>query len=83
MTTHCLGECISGAILYDETIRRQKKDGPPFAKAIADAGIIHGDLAWRGGSRAGSAASSIPSGQMQSGGARRGEYDAAMETTRA
>jgi fructose-bisphosphate aldolase class I len=37
-----LGECISGAILYDETIRQQKKDGTPFVKAITDAGIIPG-----------------------------------------
>ena len=41
-TTPGLGECISGAILYDETIRQQKKDGTPFAKAIRDAGIIPG-----------------------------------------
>ena len=33
---------FSGAILYDETIRQQKKDGTPFAKAITDAGIIPG-----------------------------------------
>src|ERR1017187_3243307 len=37
-----LGESISGAILYDETIRQQKKDGTPFVKAITDAGIIPG-----------------------------------------
>ncbi len=42
VTTPGLGESISGAILYDETIRQQKKDGTPFAKAIADAGIIPG-----------------------------------------
>jgi fructose-bisphosphate aldolase class I len=42
VTTPGLGECISGAILYDETIRRQKKDGTPFVKAITDAGIIPG-----------------------------------------
>ncbi len=42
MTTPGLGESISGAILYDETIRQQKKDGTPFAKALADAGIIPG-----------------------------------------
>ena len=35
-------ECISGAILYDETIRQQKKDGTPFVKVITDAGIIPG-----------------------------------------
>jgi fructose-bisphosphate aldolase class I len=42
VTTPDLGECISGAILYDETIRQQKKDGTPFVKAITDAGIIPG-----------------------------------------
>ena len=42
LTTPGLGECISGVILYDETIRQQKKDGTPFIKAITDAGIIPG-----------------------------------------
>jgi fructose-bisphosphate aldolase class I len=42
VTTPGLGECISGAILYDETIRQHKKDGTPFVKAITDAGIIPG-----------------------------------------
>jgi len=42
VTTPGLGQSISGAILYDETIRQQKKDGTPFAKALADAGIIPG-----------------------------------------
>src|SRR5664279_2508459 len=42
VTTPGLGEIISGAILYDETIRQQKKDGTPFAKALAEAGIIPG-----------------------------------------
>ncbi|HEY3931123.1 MAG TPA: class I fructose-bisphosphate aldolase [Verrucomicrobiae bacterium] len=42
VTAPGLGECISGAILYDETIRQQKKGGTPFVKAIADAGIIPG-----------------------------------------
>jgi len=42
ITTPGLGECISGAILYDETIRQKKKDGTPFVKAITDAGIIPG-----------------------------------------
>ena len=42
VTTPGLGECISGAILYDETIRQKKKDGTPFVKAITDAGIIPG-----------------------------------------
>jgi fructose-bisphosphate aldolase class I len=42
VTTPGLGECISGAILYDETIRQRKRDGTPFVKAITDAGIIPG-----------------------------------------
>jgi fructose-bisphosphate aldolase class I len=42
VTTPSLGECISGAILCDETIRQQKKDGTSFVKAISDAGIIPG-----------------------------------------
>src|SRR5450830_950290 len=42
VTTPGLGESISGAILYDETIRQQKKDGTPFVKGITDAGIIPG-----------------------------------------
>jgi fructose-bisphosphate aldolase class I len=42
LTTPGLGECISGVIIYDETIRQQKKDGTPFIKVITDAGIIPG-----------------------------------------
>ncbi len=42
VTTRSLGEFISGAILYDETIRQKKKDGTPFVKVIVDAGIIPG-----------------------------------------
>ena len=42
VTTPGLGECISGAILYDETIRQQKKDGTPFLKVLIDTGIIPG-----------------------------------------
>src|SRR5450755_1618600 len=42
VTTPGLGECISGAILYDETIRQQKQDGTPFIKILTDAGIIPG-----------------------------------------
>ena len=42
VTTPGLGECISGAILYDETIRQQKTDGTPFLKVLIDAGIIPG-----------------------------------------
>ena len=42
VTTPGLGECISGVILYDETIRQLKIDGTPLVKAIVDAGIIPG-----------------------------------------
>jgi fructose-bisphosphate aldolase, class I len=42
VTTPGLGESISGAILYDETIRQQKKNGTPFIKVLVDAGIIPG-----------------------------------------
>ncbi len=42
VTTPGLGECISGAILYDETIRQKTKDGTPFIKVLTDAGIIPG-----------------------------------------
>ena len=41
-TTPGLGECISGAILFDETIRQQTKRGTPFIQVIIDAGIIPG-----------------------------------------
>jgi fructose-bisphosphate aldolase class I len=42
VTAPGLGESISGAILYDETIRQQRSDGTPFVKALAEAGIIAG-----------------------------------------
>jgi fructose-bisphosphate aldolase class I len=42
VNTPGLGESISGAILFDETIRQRKDDGTPFAKALADLGIIPG-----------------------------------------
>ena len=42
ITTPKLGECISGVILYDETIRQRKQDGTSFIKTIIDAGIIPG-----------------------------------------
>jgi len=41
-TTPHLAECISGVILYDETIREQRADGTTFVKLICDAGIIPG-----------------------------------------
>ncbi|MCW6511758.1 class I fructose-bisphosphate aldolase [Lichenifustis flavocetrariae] len=42
VTTPHLGECISGVILYDETIRQSKKNGTPFLEVIQEAGIIPG-----------------------------------------
>ncbi|NUN67196.1 fructose-bisphosphate aldolase class I (plasmid) [Pseudanabaena biceps] len=42
VTTPSLGNYISGAILYDETIRQQKQDGTSFIKILSDAGIITG-----------------------------------------
>jgi len=42
ITTPYLGECISGTILYDETIRQQKRVGTPFVRVIMDAGMIPG-----------------------------------------
>ena len=42
VTTPSLGECISGAILYDETIRQTTSEGIPFVQAVIDAGIIPG-----------------------------------------
>jgi fructose-bisphosphate aldolase class I len=42
VTTPRLGECIGGAILYDETIRQQKSDGTPFIAVLIEAGIVPG-----------------------------------------
>ena len=42
VTTPRLGECIGGAILYDETIRQQTSDGIPFIKVLIEPGIIPG-----------------------------------------
>ena len=42
VTTPRLGESVSGAILYDETIRQQTKAGASFVKVLTDAGIIPG-----------------------------------------
>ena len=48
VTTQGLGECIGGAILYDETIRQHKKDGTPFVKVLTEAGIVPGIKVDRG-----------------------------------
>ena len=42
VTTPDLGECISGAILYDETIRQQTTDGVSMPHVLERAGIIPG-----------------------------------------
>src|SRR3546814_19777519 len=42
LTSPGLGEHISGAILFDETIRQKTKAGVPFTKVMRDAGIIPG-----------------------------------------
>jgi fructose-bisphosphate aldolase, class I len=42
LTTPNLGDFISGAILFDETIRQAKKDRTPFIEVAVDAGIIPG-----------------------------------------
>ena len=42
VTTPGLNESIGGAILYDETIRQQTKDGIPFTDVLVKAGIIPG-----------------------------------------
>ncbi len=42
LTTPGLNEYISGAILFDETIRQKTKDGVPFARYMSDNGMIPG-----------------------------------------
>ena len=42
ITTPELANPISGVILYDETIRQKTKDGTPFLKVLANAGIMAG-----------------------------------------
>jgi fructose-bisphosphate aldolase class I len=42
LTAPKLGEHISGAILYDETIRQSTKAGVPFTKIMLDNGILPG-----------------------------------------
>jgi fructose-bisphosphate aldolase class I len=42
VTTPGLGDFISGAILYDETIRQNTRAGESFVEALLDAGIIPG-----------------------------------------
>ena len=42
LTTPRLGEHISGAILFDETIRQASRDGVALTRLMADAGILAG-----------------------------------------
>jgi len=42
VTTPGLGESISGAILFDETIRQKTKDGRLFVDLLKKAGIVPG-----------------------------------------
>ncbi|WP_202844130.1 class I fructose-bisphosphate aldolase [Luteimonas saliphila] len=42
LSTPRLGQYISGAILYDETIRQSTRDGVPFTRVMADNGILPG-----------------------------------------
>jgi len=42
LTTPNLGQYISGAILFDETIRQSPRDGVPFTKVMTEAGILPG-----------------------------------------
>ena len=42
VTTPGLGECVSGAILYDETIRQRDSGGVPLLQRLVAAGIIPG-----------------------------------------
>lgn len=42
VTTEGLGEYISGAILYDETVRQKLSDGRTFVQAVEDLGVVPG-----------------------------------------
>lgn len=41
-TTPCIGECISGVILQDETIHQKSSQGIPMAEVLSRQGIIPG-----------------------------------------
>lgn len=40
VTTPGLGEAISGAILFDETLHQKTKEGRPFVEILQKAGIV-------------------------------------------
>jgi fructose-bisphosphate aldolase class I len=42
VTTPGIGECLNGAILYDETVYQKTKDGVPFVGLLEKAGVIPG-----------------------------------------
>ncbi|HET6254738.1 MAG TPA: class I fructose-bisphosphate aldolase [Puia sp.] len=42
VTTPGIGECLSGAILFDETVHQSTKDGVPFITVLERAGVIPG-----------------------------------------
>jgi fructose-bisphosphate aldolase class I len=42
VTTPDLGDCIGGAILFDETIRQETRGGVPFVEILNRAGIVPG-----------------------------------------
>src|SRR5262250_1654310 len=41
-SSEAMSKCISGVILYDETIRQDAKDGTPLIKVIENSGAIPG-----------------------------------------
>jgi fructose-bisphosphate aldolase class I len=41
-SSEAMAKCISGVILYDETIRQNARDGTPLVKLIEKAGVIPG-----------------------------------------
>ncbi len=42
VTTPGLGKCVSGALLYDETIRQRTAGGARFVDVLIEAGIVPG-----------------------------------------
>jgi fructose-bisphosphate aldolase class I len=42
VTTPGIGQCLSGAILFDETVHQSTKDGTPFISVLERAGVIPG-----------------------------------------
>ena len=42
VTAPGLRDCVSGVILYDETLRQKTKEGTPFVKVLSDQGILPG-----------------------------------------